>query len=141
MIMRDAAKTIGGIIDKSGVSVIGSVDQEGFPNAKAMLKPRKRVGIKEIYFSTNTSSMRVSQFRENPKSCLYFFDRRFFRGVMLRGTMEVLTVQEVKKEIWQEGDEMYYPEGVTDPDYCVLKFKAQDGRYYSNFESEDFLID
>ncbi|OJV84931.1 MAG: pyridoxamine 5'-phosphate oxidase [Bacteroidia bacterium 44-10] len=139
--MRDAAKTIGGIIDKSGVSVIGSVDQEGFPNAKAMLKPRKRVGIKEIYFSTNTSSMRVSQFRENPKSCLYFFDRRFFRGVMLRGTMEVLTVQEVKKEIWQEGDEMYYPEGVTDPDYCVLKFKAQDGRYYSNFESEDFLID
>ncbi len=139
--MRDAAKTIGGIIDKSGVSVIGSVDQEGFPNAKAMLKPRKRVGIKEIYFSTNTSSMRVSQFRENPKSCLYFFDRRFFRGVMLRGTMEVLTGQEVKKEIWQEGDEMYYPEGVTDPDYCVLKFKAQDGRYYSNFESEDFLID
>ncbi|MEA5129265.1 MAG: pyridoxamine 5'-phosphate oxidase family protein [Proteiniphilum sp.] len=139
--MRNAAKTIGGIIDKSGVSVIGSVDQEGFPNAKAMLKPRKRVGIKEIYFSTNTSSMRVSQFRENPKSCLYFFDRRFFRGVMLRGTMEVLTGQEVKKEIWQEGDEMYYPEGVTDPDYCVLKFKAQDGRYYSNFESEDFLID
>lgn len=60
---------------------------------------------------------------------------------MLRGTMEVLTGQEVKKEIWQEGDEMYYPEGVTDPDYCVLKFKAQDGRYYSNFESEDFLID
>lgn len=139
--MRDSAKTIGGIMDKSGVSVIGSVDQEGFPNAKAMLKPRKRVGIKEIYFSTNTSSMRVSQFKENPKSCLYFFDRRFFRGVMLRGTMEVLTGLEVKKEIWQEGDEMYYPKGVTDPDYCVLKFTAQDGRYYSNFKSEDFLID
>lgn len=139
--MRDSVKTIGRIIDKSSISIIGSVDQEGFPNTKAMFKPRKRVGIKEIYFSTNTSSMRVSQFKEDPKSCLYFFDRRFFRGVMLRGTMDVLTDIEIKKEIWQEGDEMYYPDGITDPDYCVLKFTAQDGRYYTNFKSEDFLID
>ena len=38
------------------------------------------------------------------------------------------------------GDAMYYPRGVTDPDYCVLKFTAERGRYYSNFKSEDFLI-
>ncbi len=30
--------------------------------------------------------------------------------------------------------------GVTDPDYCVLKFTAIKGRYYSNFKSEDFEI-
>ena len=39
---------------------------------------------------------------------------------MLRGTMEVLTDSASKEMIWQEGDTMYYPEGVTDPDYCVL---------------------
>ncbi len=139
--MRDPEKTIGGIIDKSTISIIGSVDQEGFPNTKAMLKPRKRVGIKEIYFSTNTSSIRVAQFKQNPKSCLYFFDRSFFRGVMLRGTMDVLTDIEIKKEIWQDGDEIYYPEGIIDTDYCVLRFTAIDGRYYSNFKSENFLID
>lgn len=139
--MKDAEKTIGGIIDKSSVSIISSVDGEGFPNTKAMLRPRKRVGIKEIYFSTNTSSMRVAQYRENPRACLYFFDRRFFRGVMLRGTMEVLTDTDIKKEIWQEGDDLYYPQGITDPDYCVLRFKAVDGRYYSSFKSENFQVD
>ena len=138
--MKDATKTIGGIIDKAGVSIVSSVDREGFPNTKAMLPTRKRVGIKEIYFSTNTSSMRVKQFIENPKSCLYFFDRRFFRGVMLRGNMEVLTDTTTKEEIWEKGDEMYYPLGVTDPDYCVLKFTAFDGRYYANFKSENFQI-
>lgn len=138
--MRDSAKTIGGIIDKSSVSMIGSIDGEGFPNMKAMLPPRKRVGIKEIYFTTNTSSMRVKQYLENPKASVYFFDKRFFRGAMLKGTMEVLTDSDSKKEIWQEGDTLYYPKGVTDPDYCVLKFTAQNGRYYSNFKSEDFLI-
>ncbi len=35
---------------------------------------------------------------------------------------------------------MYYKEGVTDPDYCVLRFTAFKGRYYSNFKSEDFEI-
>ena len=138
--MRDSNKTVGGIIDKASTTLIGSVDQDGFPNMKAMLKPRKRVGIKEIYLTTNTSSMRVKQYTDNPKASLYFYDKRFFRGVMLRGTMEVLTDPASKEEIWADGDEMYYPLGVTDPDYCVLKFTATDGRYYSNFKSENFVV-
>jgi general stress protein 26 len=71
---------------------------------------------------------------------VYFFDKRFFRGVMLKGSMEVLQDSESKQMIWKDGDEMYYPEGVTDPDYCVLKFTAQDGRYYANFKSENFEV-
>lgn len=35
-------------------------------------------------------------------------------------------------------DTMYYPEGVTDPNYCVLKFVAASGRCYVNFYSESF---
>ena len=107
---------------------------------KAMLPPRKREGIKEFWFTTNTSSMRVSQFRENPNACVYFYDKRFFRGVMLKGTMEVLGDAETKEMIWQDGDNMYYPGGITDPDYCVLKFTSRQGRYYANFKSENFEV-
>lgn len=84
--------------------------------------------------------MRVRQYRENLKDCIYFCDRRFFRGVMLKGIMEVLEDKESKEMIWREGDTMYYPKGVTDPDYCVLKFTAQTDRYHSNLKSEDFVI-
>lgn len=138
--MRDAEKTIGNLIDKQGVAFIGSVDGDGFPNMKAMLPPRKREGIKTFYFTTNTSSMRVSQYRTNPKACVYFCDRRFFRGVMLIGTAEVLEDSGSKEMIWREGDTMYYPEGVTDPDYCVLRFTVDKGRFYSNFKSESFEV-
>ncbi|MCL2018573.1 MAG: pyridoxamine 5'-phosphate oxidase family protein [Oscillospiraceae bacterium] len=138
--MRNPEQTIGNLIDKQGVSFIGSVDSDGFPNMKAMLPPRKRDGIKEFWFSTNTSSMRVSQYRENPKACIYFMDKRFFRGVMLKGRAEVLEDSESKEMIWREGDKMYYSAGVTDPDYCVLKFTAETGRFYSNFKSEDFEV-
>ena len=139
--MNDPSKTIGTIIDASNVSIIGSIDNDGFPNTKAMLPPRKRDGIKKIYFTTNTSSMRVKQYSDNPKACVYFYDKRFFKGVMLKGTMEVLKDAKSKKMIWNEGDEMYYSKGVSDPDYCVLKFSAYEGRYYSNFKSESFMVE
>ena len=139
--LRDAEQTIGNLIDKQSVAFISSVDSEGFPNTKAMLPPRKREGLKTLYFSTNTSSLRVAQYKENPKACIYFCDRRFFRGVMLKGTIEVLEDAESKEMIWEDGDTQYYHEGVTDPDYCVLKFTAVQGRYYANFKSEDFIIE
>jgi len=138
--MRNPEQTIGNLIDKQKTAFIASVDDEGFPNMKAMLSPRKRNGLGEMWFSTNTSSMRVEQYRKNPKAGVYFYDRRFFRGVQLLGVMEVLEDAEIKEELWEFGDKMYYPQGVTDPDYCVLKFTAHKGRYYSNFKSEDFEV-
>jgi general stress protein 26 len=138
--MKNPEQTIGKLIDRQGVAFISSVDSEGFPNIKAMLPPREREGIKLFYFSTNTSSMRVAQYRNDPKASIYFCDRRFFRGVMLTGTMEVLEDAESKEMIWRKGDTMYYHLGVTDPDYCVLRFTAEKGRYYSSFHSENFDI-
>lgn len=138
--MRNPEQTIGNLIDKANMSIVNYIDDEGYPISKAMLPPREREGIKTFWFTTNTSSNKVKFYRENPKASIYFVDKRFFRGVNLIGTMEVLETQEAKERIWREGDTMYYPEGVTDPDYCVLRFTAEKGRYYSNFNSEDFNI-
>jgi general stress protein 26 len=138
--MRNPEQTIGSFIDKQVVAFIASVDDGGFPNMKAMLPPRKREGIREFWFTTNTSSHRVAQYRDNPNAAIYFYDKRFFRGVQLVGTMEVRHDAKSKEMIWQDGDAMYYPGGVTDPDYCVLKFTAVKGRYYANFKSEDFEV-
>ena len=139
--MQDKSK-IEKFIDKQKVSFIASVDEDGFPNVKAMLKPRKHTALKEFWFSTNTSSMRVKQFRDNPKACIYFYHKGLVKyvGVMLSGTMEVLTDQESKDMIWKRGDALFYKGGVTDPDYCVLKFTAEKGRYYCDLKTESFEV-
>lgn len=138
--MKDILQTVNKLIDNQSIVFISSIDQEGCPNTKAMLPPRKRDDLKVFYFTTNTSSMRVKQYHQNPQACIYFCDRRFFRGVMLTGTMEVLEDAKYKEMIWQSGDTMYYPKGVTDPDYCVLRFTAKQRRFYSNFHSNNFNI-
>ncbi len=81
--MRDAEKTIGNIIDKSAVTIIGSVDENGFPNTKAMLPPRKRSGIREIFLTTNTSSMRVGHYRNNSKAVSIFTTKDFSEALCL----------------------------------------------------------
>ncbi len=52
-------------------------------------------------------------------------------GVMLIGKMEILTDQETRNMIWKTG--------VTDPDYCVLKFTAARGRYYCDLKDKVYL--
>lgn len=135
-------KKVYSFIKKQKVSFICSVDKNGFPNVKAMLKPRRINGLKEFYFSTNTSSLRVKQFLSNPNASIYFYRKGLIKytGVMLVGKMEVLTDQETKNMIWKKGDTIFYKEGVTDPDYCVLKFTAQKGRYYCDLKTESFEV-
>lgn len=96
---KSMEETVSAIIDKQKTAFISSVDSGGYPNTKAMLAPRERSGIKTIYFSTNTSSVRVEQYRQNNKACVYFCDSNHFKGVMLRGTMEVLTDRETRKRM------------------------------------------
>ena len=84
--MKDAEKTVGNMIDKLKTAFIGSIDGEGFPTIKAMLQPRKRKGIKTIYLTTNTSSMRVAQYRENNHACIYFCDMRDRKSTRLNSS-------------------------------------------------------
>ena len=75
--MKDAAKTIGKLMDKAGNCFVAYIDAEGYPVTKAMLKPREREGIRTIWLSTNTSSNKVKAFRKNSKASIYSEDKNF----------------------------------------------------------------
>ena len=139
--LKGVKDLIAKMADSLSVAYISSVDEEGFPCTKAMLAPRKREGVKTFYFTTNTFSLRVAHYKANPNASIYFCDAEGFKGMMLRGTMEVLTDAKSKEMIWRDGDTQYYPGGVTDPNYCVLKFTATDGRFYSDFYPRSFIIE
>lgn len=135
--LKNPESTFGKLISRQKVCFLGTFGLDGYPHIKAMLAPRKRNGIKEFFLSTNASSQKVKALRKNPKACLYFCDRLFYRGLMLEGTVEILEDQDSKTMLWEKGDDKFYPEGVTDSDYCVLKFVATSARYYHHYQSFD----
>lgn len=120
-------------IARQKTSLISSVDENGYPATRALIQP---VLIEEddIYFATYTSSRKVKHYRNNPKACIYFYEKgRNFQGAEIKGTMEVLTDKETKERFWKPFFSRFYKKGVTDPDYCILKFTGYEAVWFSNF--------
>ncbi|HWS28558.1 MAG TPA: pyridoxamine 5'-phosphate oxidase family protein [Clostridia bacterium] len=124
----------------SKTAEVASVDDTGYPIVRAMLV-LEHESFQTQYFSTNTSSPKVAAFRADKRASVYYCDALNYKGVLFIGDMEVCTDQPTKDFLWRDGFECYYPLGVTDPDYCVLKFTARRGSYYHGLESTDFEID
>jgi len=102
-------------ISKQKTAFIASVNEQGCPVIRAMLAPRKIDG-NEIYFSTTTPPNKAKH--------------------TIIGEMQVCTDQETKDGMWRLGDRLFYKQGVTDPDYCVLKFTGKTAEYYCDFKIE-----
>lgn len=127
------------LLDRLRSVVVCSLDKEGYPNAKAMFKLEHH-GLKTFYFSTNVSAKRTGQFSKDARASVYAYDPVTFQGLMLIGDMTVCTDRENRERLWREGFEIYYPQGIDDPDYCVLKFEAKTGNYYHGLHNETFEI-
>ena len=127
------------LASRSGIAMLGTNGDNGYPNIKAMIKMENE-GLNRIWLSTNTSSKRVSQLGRNSKACIYFVDFEQWMGLMLVGEVEVLQDRESRQRLWREGFEKYYPLGVTDPDYSVLRFTAQWGNYYHALSNVTFEL-
>jgi general stress protein 26 len=127
------------LASRSDIAMLGTNGDNGYPNIKAMIKMENE-GLNRIWFSTNTSSKRVGQLIRNSKACVYFVDFEQWMGLMLVGDVEVLQDMESRQRLWREGFEKYYPLGVTDPDYSVLRFTAQWGNYYHALSNVTFEL-
>ena len=128
------------LVNESEIAMLGTNGDDGYPNIKAMIKVENE-GLQRIWFSTNTSSKRVAQLLRDPKASVYFVDLDQWKGLMLVGTVEVLQDMESRQRLWSEGAERYYPLGVTDPDYSVLRFTAQWGNYYHALSNLTFEVE
>jgi general stress protein 26 len=132
-------KEIMDLVENAKSAVVCSVNADGYPYAKAMLN-LQREGIRTFWFSTNVSSRRTSQFKANPKACVYVVKEDAFQGLMLLGVVEVCTDRQTREMLWREGFEIYYPDGIDDKDYCVFRFTAKTGNYYHGLKNTSFEI-
>ena len=127
------------LANRSEIAMLGTNGDNGYPNIKAMIKMENE-GLNRIWFSTNTSSKRVGQLVRNSKTCVYFVDFEQWMGLMLVGDVELLQDMESRQRLWRDGNEKYYPLGVTDPDYSVLRFTAKWGNYYHALSNVTFEL-
>jgi len=132
------------IMEAASIVYLTNIDNEGFPSTRAMLNlknPNEHPGLVVIheaeenpltvFMTTNTSSRKFAEIQQNDKACLYYCEPQKFCGVLLQGTVEIITDNELRQKAWQKGWEMYYPAG--DSDYTLLRFVPEKLKKYSDF--------
>ncbi len=139
------------IVEQSDAAFLSTITDSGYPEVRALLNlanPKQykalvgKALIQEgeqltLYFTTNTSSRKVSQLQKNGKVALYFCVPKKFKGVCLMGDMEVVEDMALKESLWQTEWLMYYHKGKNDPDYAVLKFTSKSIHSWHNANKFD----
>jgi general stress protein 26 len=124
---------------RSNIVMLANMDLDGYPHVRAMIKIENE-GLDTIWMITNTSSDKIAQLEKDTRACLYFVDLEKWMGLTLVGVIEMLRDEESRKRCWREGFEKYYPRGVDDPDYTVLRFTTSWGKYYHGLKKYRFKV-
>ena len=134
------------LMEKAAVVILTDIGSDGYPQSRAVFNLRNKSqypplahlfeGHEQdfmVLIGTNTSSVKVAELQANPKSCLYYCIPEQFHGMMLVGAIEIVQEDEMRKRLWMEGWERYYPLGYSDPDYTVLRMfpRYASGWYHS----------
>ena len=119
------------LVEASLIASVGTLDEAGAPCVVAMIVAEKE-GLRRLWFSTNSSSEHVAHLERDLRASVYFaqWAESPWRGLTLGGRMEILRDRASRERLWEEGCERYYPKGVDDPDYTVLRFTAEWGKFY-----------
>lgn len=124
------------LVNSAETADLGFIDSMGMPQIRRVFCTCHK-GVGRHLISTNTSSMHVQEILKNGNACLYFADSSKFQCVCLNGQAVFHQEPFYREMLWHEGDEMYYPKGVTDEDYCVIEFIAQKGRTYADLGADN----
>ncbi len=127
------------LLSKPSSAYLATIDRNGFPHIRAIFNlrcsekfPHPAEVIEEyeenpltVYISTNTSSIKMKQIKENNNIAIYYSLPSEGKGIMLQGQAEILDDMELKEKIWVDDWVMYYPKGYTDPDFTILRLKPK----------------
>lgn len=139
------------LMESSKAAYLTTIDSDGYPITRAMFNLRNKEQFPEfskfyanqehefiIYITTNTSSSKIKQIKKNSKISVYFCEPEEFKGVMFGGDVEVIGDMKIKRKIWLDWWTRYYPEGLEDPDYTLLRLNPKTANFYFKLQKVQF---
>ena len=151
MELEEAKKISLELVELSKAAYLTTIDSEGFPITRAMFNLRNKEQFPEfsdffanqehefmIFISTNTASSKIEHIKNNPKISVYYCDPENFKGVMFGGEVEEIDDMEIKRKIWLDWWTRYYPKGLEDPDYSLLRLNPKQARFYYKLQQVKF---
>lgn len=84
------------MLNRCMITILTTIDENNVPSTRALLKV-KNEGVNKVWFTTNTSSRKVKEIRNNSYASIYAYTHIPFRGVTLQGNIHIVEDMEIKK--------------------------------------------
>ncbi|HEX2950129.1 MAG TPA: pyridoxamine 5'-phosphate oxidase family protein [Armatimonadota bacterium] len=147
MVIEQAITTARNLMENTEAAYLTTITSQGMPLTRAMLNLRSQTQYPalvdffhapenewQIYFTTNTSSRKVMQLRENANASVFYCQPQAWIGLSLSGQLALVTDEAVKQTLWQPAWTMYYPQGPTDDDYAILRLTPTHAELYHQLD-------
>ena len=141
MLNKDVSQALKKLIAEQDFICFSTINPEGMPEARAMINLANPKLFPKVqgyfadesflaYFSTHTASEKMKHLARQSRSSVYYYNTKI-EGLSLFGETSVVTDKMIKKDFWQDNWTMYYPEGVEDATYTLLRFTPASYKYYN----------
>lgn len=129
-LIQKAAEIIQSQCTENGYCALTLMDTDGRPTTTT-ITPSKAEGIEWITFCTGFGT-RTERIRLCKDACVCFNSPTYH--ISLKGSMEVITDSDVKREMWYAGMGNHF-DSPEDPGYVVLKFVADSYNLFIDWQS------
>lgn len=89
-------------------------------------------GCGTVWMATGADSVKVADFRRNPKAGLCY--DKGGASVCLRGMVEIIDDDNIRREKWQGWYINHFPGGPADPRYVLLRFVGREATIWIDNE-------
>jgi len=103
--------------------VLALIDLDGYPTAST-ITVSKNSCLNWLTFCTGLGSPKTKRIEQCNRASVCFISEEPLYNITLVGKIEVITDQNIKKEMWYDGLENHF-KGPEDTNYCVLKFTTE----------------
>jgi general stress protein 26 len=106
----------------NGFCTIALIDEQGYPTASTV-SIIKADGMKQLMFGVSVDDNKARRAKACSRASVCINSGDY--NITLVGTAEILTDTASKEDLWQPWFSEIWAGGVTDPDFCVLRFSTQ----------------
>ncbi len=119
---------------KAQAAYLTTIDGGGFPHTRTMVNLRNDKAFPLAaplfeghdqdfltYFSTVKGFDKLKHIEMNPKVSVFYCHPREWWSLLLKGTLEIVQDEGIRKRVWHDDWYEIFPSGVLDPNQVVLR--------------------
>lgn len=128
------------LIERTPLPYLGTLSPGGEPRIKVVTQ-NQREGMTLFRFVTLKHRQRTQDILHDGRACLYFADNEKFETLRLDGIASITRDKALRRSMWNDGLAGFFQQGVDDPEFSIIEFRATGGNYYNYPLIKDFVLD